>query len=174
MGYRNKTFVSFASQDLHYYRLMCAWKANQHIDFDFLDAHDINIARDTSTAETINRRLTERLSGTKQVVMLIGDLTRTKAARTSSFLNHEIRTILRLDIPVIFANVNSHRSSESSRLPAALTDRYSISVAFGYKIIQYALDEFPPDYTANLKRTDAEKKSGPWYYKDSVYADFGL
>ncbi len=61
MGYKNKTFVSFASEDIHFYRLMCAWKENEKIAFDFHNAHDINVARDSSQAETINRRLRERL-----------------------------------------------------------------------------------------------------------------
>ena len=61
MPYRNKTFVSFASEDIQSYRLMRAWRANEHIDFDFYDAHDLNIALDTSQPETIRRRLRERL-----------------------------------------------------------------------------------------------------------------
>jgi len=30
-----RTFVGFSSTDIHYYRLMLAWKKNEHIDFDF-------------------------------------------------------------------------------------------------------------------------------------------
>lgn len=57
MSYRNKTYVAFASEDIHNYRLMTAWKASKNIDFDFTNAHDIYAARDTSTADTIKRRL---------------------------------------------------------------------------------------------------------------------
>ena len=32
-----RTFVSFSSTDIGRYRLMCAWKAHEHIDFDFAD-----------------------------------------------------------------------------------------------------------------------------------------
>lgn len=32
-----RTFVEFSSTDLHYYRLMQAWKENEHIDFNFID-----------------------------------------------------------------------------------------------------------------------------------------
>jgi hypothetical protein len=31
------TFVGFSGTDLNYYRLMLAWKAHEHIDFDFCD-----------------------------------------------------------------------------------------------------------------------------------------
>lgn len=32
-----RTFVGFSSSNISYYRMMCAWKANEHIDFDFAD-----------------------------------------------------------------------------------------------------------------------------------------
>jgi hypothetical protein len=87
VAYRNKTFVSFASEDIDYYRIMCAWKNNERIDFDFHNAHDLNVALDTSEPNTIRRRLRERLANTKQVVLLVGDVTRTVAARSSRFLH---------------------------------------------------------------------------------------
>lgn len=70
MSYRNKTYVAFASEDISSYRLMEAWRDNAHIYFNFYDAHDIYGARDSSTPETIKRRLRERLNNAKQVVLL--------------------------------------------------------------------------------------------------------
>lgn len=32
-----RTFVGFSSTDILQYHLMCAWKAHEHIDFDFVD-----------------------------------------------------------------------------------------------------------------------------------------
>jgi hypothetical protein len=32
-----RTFVGFSSTDIHYYRLMQAWKNNDRIDFNFTD-----------------------------------------------------------------------------------------------------------------------------------------
>jgi len=32
-----RTFVSFSSNDIGRYRLMCVWKAQEHIDLDFAD-----------------------------------------------------------------------------------------------------------------------------------------
>jgi hypothetical protein len=34
---------------------MEAWKANENIDFNFFDAHDLFISRDTSKPETIKK-----------------------------------------------------------------------------------------------------------------------
>lgn len=174
MAYRNKTFVSFASEDIHYYRLMCAWRENKKIDFNFYDAHDINVARDSSQAETINRRLRERLLNTKQVVMLIGDVTRRKAADPDTFVYYEARTILKLGLPIVFANVNRSREAQSHRIPEILLDTYSISTSFGPTIIRYALDEFPDDYFANLVLPEDKRRKGPYYYKTSVYEGLGL
>lgn len=60
MSYRNKTYVAFASEDIGKYRLMEAWRENANIDFDFYDAHDLYISRDTSQPETIKRNLREQ------------------------------------------------------------------------------------------------------------------
>ena len=32
-----RTFVGFSSTRIRYYRMMCAWKANENIDFNFAD-----------------------------------------------------------------------------------------------------------------------------------------
>src|SRR6185503_16370861 len=169
MAYRNKTFVSFASEDINYYYLMCAWKENEKIEFDFHNAHDINVARDSSQAETINRRLRERLVNTKQVVMLIGDATRRKATNPNTFVYYEARTILRLRLPIVFANVNGSRRAQTDRLPDVLLQSYTISVPFGPAIIKYALENFPESYAANATLSDDKRRNGPYQYAQSVY-----
>ena len=174
MAYRNKTFVSFASEDIHFYRLMCAWKENEKIDFDFHNAHDLNVARDSSQAETINRRLRERLVNTKQVIMLIGDVTRRKAANPNTFVYYEARTILKLGLPIVFANVNRSRVAETGRIPEVLLEQYTMSTSFGPTILRYALDNFPEDFFANLVRPEDKRKKGPYQYNQSVYDKLGL
>lgn len=175
MSYKNKTFISFASEDIKYYRLMTAWNANKNMDFNFYDAHDLNTARDTSKPETINRRLRERLSNTKQVILLVGDETREKASRTSSFIHYEVQVIRDLGVPVILVNLNKSRKSQSSKIPVALGDPlYTISVPFNPHIIKYALDKFPATYKNNQKEIESDRKKGPYYYKDSVYERLGL
>lgn len=167
MAYRNKTFVSFASENIDQYRMMCAWRRNHNIDFDFNDAHDLNVALDTSHPDTIRRRLGERLSNTKQVVLLVGDDTRAIASRPARFLHYEVEVIHRLGLPVVFANLNGSRLVQRERLPRLLTEQYTISVSFKMKIIKYALDEFVADYDTSTKAT-------PHYYRDTVYSSLGL
>ena len=72
MPYRNKTYVCFdADNDIHYYRLMLAWKQSDNTNFQFYNAHDLNRLLPTSSEETIKRRLRERLVNTKIFIVLI-------------------------------------------------------------------------------------------------------
>jgi hypothetical protein len=169
MAYRNKTFVSFASEDISSYWLMTAWRENQNIDFDFHDAHDLNTASDTSHPDTIRRRLRERLSNTKQVVMLLGDDTRRVAGRSTRFLYYEVEVISKLGMPVVFANLNKSRDAQTHRMPARIQDSYTLSVSFQPTIIKRALEDW-------VERYPSEKltKSGPYSYKASVYTKLGL
>jgi hypothetical protein len=169
MAYRNKTFVSFASEDLSHYRLMTAWRASKHIDFDFHDAHDLNTARDTSSADTIRRRLRERLANTKQVVMLVGDETRAVASRPTRFFYYEVEVIDRLELPVVFANLNGSRRTQTSKMPRRLERAYTLSVSFQPKIIKEALDDWVERYP-----TERRTQSGPHSYKSRVYERLGL
>ena len=53
MAYRNKIYVCFdGDTDMNYYRLMCAWKENDGIPFNFYNAHDLNSARDASQEDS--------------------------------------------------------------------------------------------------------------------------
>ncbi len=170
MAYRNKTYVAFDSADIHYYRLMEAWRDNTRIEFNFYDAHDLNTARDSSSISTIERRLSERLANTKQVVLLVGEGTRRKADDGHSFLHHEVSVIRRLGLPVVFANLNKSREAEAHRLPSALAKQYSISVSFQPSIIKYALDNFVEQFSV----ASANTSQVPHHYKASVYSQLGL
>jgi hypothetical protein len=169
MAYRNKTFVSFASEDISSYYLMCAWRENRKIDFDFHDAHDLNTALDTSQPETIKARLRERLGNTKQVVMLLGDDTRPVAGRSSRFLYYEVEVIRKLGLPVVFANLNKSRRAQAARMPAAMQADYTLSVSFQAAIIKEALADWVDRYP-----TEVKTETGPHFYKDSVYTRLGL
>ena len=77
MAYANKTYVAFdADNDIRYYQLMKAWKSNSSVEFNFYDAHDLNNLRDSSSEETIKRKLADRMTNAKLLVLLVGDNTR--------------------------------------------------------------------------------------------------
>ncbi len=169
MSYRNKTYVAFASEDIHCYRLMEAWRENEKIDFSFFDAHDLYVALDTSKPETIKGRLRERLKNAKQVVLLGSPAGKKKGGDGVSFLSYEVDTIIRHDLPVVVANLDGDRRVDRSFIPKPFldADHYTVSVSFQPKIIRYALDNYVPAFVAG-------GKSGPHYYKAEIYSKLGL
>lgn len=169
MSYRNKTYVAFASEDIHQYRLMEAWRENANIDFDFYDAHDLYVTRDTSNPETIKRNLRERMKNAKQVVLLGSSNCKKKCGNGTSFLAHEVKVMIEFDLPVVVANLDGDRKIDKNFIPAPLLDAnyYTLSVSFQPKIIKYALDHYSPKYAQS-------DKSGPHYYQSDIYVELGI
>lgn len=166
MAYRNKTYICFdGDTDMSYYRLMQAWDANKKFSFEFLNAHDLNTARDTSEEESIKRQLRERFANSSEFVVLIGE--RTKLLR--KFVQWEMEVALRLGLPIIAVNLNGARERDD-RCPPAIRDELAIFVPFGPTIIEYALENWPTSH-ASYK---ASNKSGSFHYKNSVYESLGL
>lgn len=169
MSYRNKTYVAFASEDIKSYWLMEAWRDNDHIDFNFVDAHNLATALDTSQPDTIRRRLRERLNNTKQVVLLGSATCKSKAGKTSSFIHYEVETIVALNLPVVVANLDGDRKIDRNFIPQALLDEdyYTLSVSLQPTIIMHALDNYAIEYATSTK-------TGQYEYSASVYAKLGL
>jgi 2-hydroxy-3-keto-5-methylthiopentenyl-1-phosphate phosphatase len=117
MSYKNKTYIIFdAGNDMIQYRLMTAWKKNEKIDFNFHNAHDIysvnknhmdrlrahDKKEGTSREETyIKGKLKERLTNTKQVLVLVGDSTKD----LYKYVRWEIEVAINMDIPIIAVNL---------------------------------------------------------------------
>lgn len=169
MSYKNKTYIAFASEDIKWYRLMEAWRDNDKIDFNFFDAHDLFISRDTSKPETIKRNLRERLKNAKQVVLLGSTNAKKKGSDGDSFLAHEIEVIQGFDLPIVVANLDAARTVVKANIPQPLLDAdcYTISVSFQAKIIKYALDDY-------VSRYPSKKGAGPHQYKANIYESLGL
>ena len=163
MAYRNKVFISFdGDTDIHYYRLMQAWKQNDRTNFNFFDAHDINTARDTSLETTIKRRLRERLANAKIFVSLIGERTR----YLYKFVRWELEQGLALGLPIIGVNLNQKRSQDLKRCPPVIRNALVVYVSFQPAILQYTLENWPAQYF----RLRGQQHSGPRYYPDEVYS----
>lgn len=166
MSYRNKTYVIFdGDNDMWAYAYMKGWKQSEHIDFDFYDAHDIRPLTDRASEETVRARLRERLSNTKQAIVLIGDSTR----HLYKFVRWEMDIALKLAIPIIGVNLNGSRRYDSERCPPILRGKYVVHVAFKAKIIQYALDQFPSEHARREPNAVGNR-----HYNESVYQKLGL
>ena len=167
MAYRNKTYVCFDSDnDMHYYRLMCAWKQREGIEFSFYNAHDLNIARDTSQEQSIKRQLRDRLVNSKIFVVLIGERTR----YLQKFVRWEMEQCLRLGLPIIAVNLNGHRQQDPERCPPTIRKELAIHVSFNAGILQSALENWP----ANHAKYRTQGNTGPFYYNSEVYRGLGL
>ena len=169
MSYRNKTYVAFASEDIRSYYLMEAWRDSEHIDFNFYDAHDLYISRDTSSRDTIKRNFRDRLKTAKQVVLLGSAHAKKKGGDNYSFLAHEVDVIQELDLPVVVANLDGDRNIDKAFIPEPLLGAcyYTISVSFQPKIIRFALDNYVPAYPR-------KKGQGQHYYEGAIYKQLGL
>ena len=78
MSYRNKTYVIFdGDKDMWAYAYMLGWHENEHIEFNFFNAHDINTITKSASEDTTKRKLRERIANTKQAVVLVGKSTKT-------------------------------------------------------------------------------------------------
>jgi hypothetical protein len=167
VSYQNKTFVSFdGDSDIHYYRLMAAWKQNDNLSFNFYNAHDLNSARDSSSEESIKAQLAERLRNTKVFVLLVGQSTR----YLYKFVLWEIEQALKRGLPIIVVNLNGKRSMDSERCPPLLQSALAIHISFNAAMMQHALENWPTS-CASLR---AQGKSGPYYYEEKVYRGLGL
>lgn len=166
MAYRNKTYVCFdGDNDMSYYRLMTAWKANDNHDFNFHNAHDVNSARDSSTEESIKRQLRERFANSKIFIVLIGE----KTKYLTKFVKWEMEVALRLNLPIIGVNLGKSRD-RTDLCPPTIKSELAVYVPFGQKIIQYAMDNWPDDDARYRK----EGKAGPYRYNDNVYKNLGI
>lgn len=165
MSYRNKTYVAFASENIHLYRLMEAWRENDKIDFSFYDAHDLYVARDTSRPDTIRRNLRQRMSNAKQVILIGTPEAKNKGGDGKSFLAYEVSVMMELNLPVVIANHDGDKNIDRDFIPKPLLDDdyYTVSVAFSPAIIKFALDGYVPAFNSN------GDESGPHYYKQAIY-----
>jgi sugar-specific transcriptional regulator TrmB len=146
MSYKNKTYIIFdADSDIHYYRLMTAWKAKKNIDFNFHDAHDLNNLWKKSSEETIKRKLRERMNNTKQAIVLVGDSTKD----LYKYVRWEIEIAIKMDIPIIAVNLNKLNKEYAKTPPILKNNAYFVSVPFELKKVKYALDNFPNEYSRN-------------------------
>ena len=146
------------------YAYMKGWKSNENVDFNFHDAHDLKPLTDLACDETVYRRLRERFSNAKQVIVIIGENTK----NLRKFVRWEIEIALDLGLPIVAVNLNCARGMDPDRCPSLLRSEYVVHVPFKASIVQFALDSFP---TEHAKR---DTNAGSRYYTDEVYRSLGL
>ena len=155
-----RTFVSFSSTDIHYYRLMQAWKANKHINFNFTDCQ-LHTAIQSVNEAYIKRLCRERISMAGTFISLIGKDTRFK----KTYVEWEIEVALEKNCRIIAVNLdrNHHDGRRINNLltPEPLKNVGAIFIPFSPDIIAFALE----DHT--------RKPNDNYHYLSHVYERLG-
>ena len=169
MGYKDPTYVIFdGDEDRWAYAYMKGWKANEKIDFDFRDAHDLDTMTSRAQGEDyVKRNLRSRLSQSKTALVLIG----AKTKNLFKFVRWEMEVALSLDLPIIAVNLGGSRQMNSDNCPAIIRGACVVHIPFKQAAIRHALDNWPAEY-ARLSPTD--RALGARYYNDTVYRALGL
>lgn len=153
-----RTFVGFSSTDIRYYRLMQAWKNNEHIDFNFTDcqlATEIN----SNNEQYIKNKCRQRINMAGKYVLLIGDDTRSK----HKYVRWEAEVAIEKGCTIIGVNIDKKRSINTTTCPPIIRDIGAIFVPYSPKIISYAIQ----NYTMH-------NDSANYQYNDSVYKSLNL
>jgi len=168
MSYKDKTYIIFdGDKDRWAYANMKGWKALEHIDFDFENAHDeYPLTSNASDESYIKGKLRKRFANACQVIVLIGESTK----NLYKYVRWELEVAQSLGLPIIAVNLNGDRAQNNDTCPPIIRDTYTVHIPFKLKIIKYALDNFPSEF----HRQTTKVSTGGRTYSDSVYQNLGL
>ena len=152
-----RAFVGFSSTDIHNYRLMLAWKANKHIDFNFADCQ-LNGEVNSENEAYIKRKCGERINMAGKYVMLIGEDTKSK----HKYVRWEAEVAIEKDCTIIGVNLDGSRKMVQSTCPPIIRDIGAIFVPFSPQIVAYAIENY-----------QMHEDNDNYHYKDHVYKNLG-
>lgn len=151
-----RTFVGFSSTDIRCYWLMKAWKASEHIDFDFADCQ-LDTEVNSENEAYIKRKCRERINMAGTFAVLIGQDTRSK----HKYVRWEMEVAIEKKCRIIGINLDGNRHVDPITCPPIIKNIGAIFVPFKPKIVAYALEKY------------VMKASDDYHYKDSVYTELG-
>jgi len=130
MAYRNGNYIAFdglgeadpTKSDFRFYATIQAWAAGKKLDFKYIDSHEKTYSvRDSSLKKTLEARISERLSASKNVVIILSDKTR----QTGSMLSYEIEKAVDVyGLPLICAYIGYNKIMA----PQELSYRWPLSL----------------------------------------------
>ena len=183
MAYRNGTYIAFhangtnfpIASDIKYYNIIKAWKEKENDSFAFVNSHDKTSAvRDTSSKETLARSLKERLNNSKNMLLLLGETTKSDI----DWVPFEIAyAVDKCQIPIIVAylgvEVAIRNPINFDKLwPTSLKERINngqascIHIPFKKNPIISAIDQF--------NHNNFPKGGGIGCYNDEAYKQWGI
>src|SRR5438309_6013920 len=103
-----RTFVGFSRTDILQYRLMCASKAHEHIDFDFAD-FQLDEAINSENEYYIKQVCRNKIRRAETYALLIGNDTFLK----TTFVKWEVEVAIEKGCRLIGVNLNNCRSMDA-------------------------------------------------------------
>lgn len=152
----SRTFVGFSSTDIHYYRLMLAWKENEKIDFNFTNCQ-LGQEVNSENEAYIKRKCRERIDMAGTFIALIGQDTRSK----HKYVRWEMEVAKEKNCRIIGVNLDQSRQMVDATCPPIIRDSGTLFVPFSPKIVAFA-----------LKHWEGKTKSN-WHYADDIYRQLG-
>jgi hypothetical protein len=153
-----RTFVSFSSADKGRYDLMTAWKAHEHIPFNFAD-FQLDEALDSISPGYIKSVCRNKIRKVDTFILLIGNDTFTK----TEYVKDEVETAVEKGCRLIGVNLNNCRTKDWL-CPWFFGDKGAIFVPFSSRIVAEALKGWTPEVPG---------LTNDWYFWDHVYTGLG-
>jgi hypothetical protein len=150
-----RTFVSFSSTDKGRYDLMCAWKAHEHIDFNFAD-FQLDEAINSQNPRYIRSVCAAKIRRVDTFILLIGSDTYTKTV----FVKDEVEVAVEKGCRMIGVNLNNCRFQDHL-CPAFFANVGALFVPFSSRIIAEAL------------RWQRQGTATSYYFFDEYYRNLG-
>lgn len=180
---RTGTYVAFdglgqtdpTKSDFRYYSILQAWNANKNIDFKLTNSHEKTYSvRDTSLKATLYTRIRERLSASKNMLVILSTDTR----KSGSVLSYEIeQAIDNYKIPLIIAYpaysaIWDVDDDLSAMWPTALSKRINLTdteaIHVGFK--KEPIFDVIPRFTVNGEHLS----NGRNVYSRNAYVSWGI
>jgi MTH538 TIR-like domain (DUF1863) len=155
-----RTFVSFSSGDIGRYHMMCAWKANKNIDFNFAD-FQLDEAINSQNPAYIKSVCRNKIRKVDTFVLLIGSDTWQK----TEFVKSEVEVAVERGCRLIGMNINNARSKDWL-CPWFFAGKGALFIPFSSRIGAYALEFWQ-------KGTPTPGLPDNWYFPDHVYLQRG-
>jgi hypothetical protein len=151
-----RTFVGFSSTDIHYYRLMQAWKANEHIEFNFTDCQ-LGSEINSENEAYIKSKCRERINMAGTFAVLIGQDTRSR----HKYVRWEMEIAIEKKCRIIGINLDGSKRMLDSTCPPIIRNIGAIFVPFSPKIVAYTLENYKMNPNDN------------YHYNNEVYTQLG-
>ena len=150
-----RTFVSFSSTDKGRYDLMCAWKAHDHINFNFAD-FQLDEAINSQTPYYIKSVCNAKIRRADTFVLLIGNDTYEKTV----FVKGEVEAAVEKGCRLIGVNLNNCRFRDGL-CPQFFANVGALFVPFSSRILAEAL------------AWQQQGTAPSYFFFDEVYTQFG-